>query len=140
MASLPFSKISEAVYSRLTGDLAETVIYQGGDPDGASKYVAISQPSSTPTTTKTSRGRENTLSLRCHVQGEKGQVKLLDAQNLAEDVEASLQADPLDLGTDHASLYLSNPRHNEQQYTMASGAQSYDMVLLYTLRTQDLTE
>lgn len=142
MASLPFAAITEAVEARLSSDLSEHVMYAGGQvPDGVQKYVAIQQPGSIPNETKTSRGRTVTLSLKCHVQGPPGEINPLDAQRLADKVEGSIQGAALDLGADHAKLYLSNPQHQENPNTaVGSSAQGHDVILLYDLKTQDLTE
>jgi len=138
MASLPFDKITEAVFDRLETELGDPVIHAGGDVPGA-KYVAIDTPTSDANRTKTSRGRDNVLVARCHIHGGNGEVEFLEAKRLASQVDAALQQAPLDLGSDHEFLDLAPPNHSQNQYNPDPGTQALDVILRYTLKTHDLT-
>ena len=132
--SLPLADIAEAVFDRLDSELDEQVVYAGANEVGP-RYVAIQQPSSTSEDTKTSEKQRVTLTLRCHTEAPAGQGQPLESMRLANDVNDALQP-TLDLGADHALLYLPSPDHTESEYSIDEATKAYDIILRYDLRTQ----
>ena len=144
MPELPLSPLTTAVYDRLTGDdglghgLGEEVLYAGAK-DAPQTYVAITIPDATRRVTKNTEGHTSTLLLRCHTESPEGDARPLDAFGLAGSVKASLEADPLDLGLDHALLHLPVPNLTPNSYSMDSGHWAMDVNLRYDLMTQKLS-
>lgn len=132
--SLPLTAIATAVYDRLDTELDMQVVYAGAEEVGAS-YVAIQLPSSTSSDTKTSEKQTVTLTLRCHTESPAGQGQPLEATRLAGDVKEALEP-TIDLGADHALLYLPSPDHTESSYDVDPATKAYDIILRYDLRTQ----
>jgi hypothetical protein len=144
MPELPLRPLTTAVYDRLTGDdglghgIGEEVLYAGAK-DVPQRYVAITIPDATRRVTKNTEGYTTTLVLRCHTESPAGDAKPLVAFGLAGSVKASLEADPLDLGPDHALLHLPVPNPTPNGYSIGSGHRAMDVNLRYDLMTQKLS-
>lgn len=144
MSSLPQGDILEAVYDRLTAELTDgepsvDVRFAGSGGAAPAKYVAIDMPNAETRDTLTTEGYDNTVVLRCHTEHPMGRAQPLAAMQLAAAAHAGLDGWAIDLGPDHAALYLSTPRWTKSQYDMDRGRQALDVILTYTLKTQNLT-
>jgi shikimate 5-dehydrogenase len=137
--SLPLEPILTAVYDRLTAQLSEPVRYAGAGGAAPARYVALQIPGADSRVTKTTRSHDTTLTLRCHTEHPTGQAKPLEAMQLAQAAETALDGWSPGLGPNHAALYLSDPTTTENRYGIGDGRRGLDVVLTYTLKSQDLT-
>jgi len=143
--SLPHSPLTTAVYERLTGDdgtgnglPSDVEVFYAGAQDTTPKYVAITLPLATGRETFSTEGHDLTLSVRCHTEHPVGDARPLDAFDLGSKAKASLSAQPLDIGPDHALLHLPTADVNENRYDVDEATDAYDVILRYDIMTQTL--
>jgi len=101
--------------------------------------VALQIPDTQARESFDTEGWSVTLTIRCHTEHPAGDREPLDAMTLAGSVKSSLEADPLDIGPDHALLHLPTPQLVPTTYDMGDTYKAHDVTLRYTLLTQHLS-
>ena len=132
--------LHEAFYGRLEASLAEPVYSAGQVPTDAPKaYVVIQLPATDPRNTKTTKGSESMVSVRCHTRFSKGRASYGVTYDLMERADDALQGAPLQLEGGHVLLHLPDPSKPVNTYDTDAHT-VIDGILQYrNLKTQDLS-
>jgi hypothetical protein len=133
---LPHAAILQAVHAALTAALSVDVRYAGAGGDAPDTYVALQMLPATPRDTLTSRGYDAQFVCRVHTEHAIGHAAPLAAYSLADQVDTALEGATLDLGAEHAALDVQSPTRDENQYSIDQGREALDVILTFTILTQ----